>query len=90
MILFNQDRDLQMELYGDETFATIPIMACGDIMGINLYVTRDEHEMILLGTFDSPQEAIDEIENIQSCEDMVYLVNGYDSSIYEDEEIEGE
>lgn len=70
MLILNQDRDELVEYRGE--LYTLPAIFKKQLYGINLFL--GEH---LLGTFDSVQEAMEEIGKIQSCVREVYVISGY-------------
>lgn len=51
---------------------TRPAIFDGKVVGINLYSDND-----FLGTFDSPQEALDEMQHILHCKKLFCKVSGY-------------
>jgi hypothetical protein len=81
--IVNQDRDKIIEIGEDAVLYTKPVYApeSGNLWGINLYAGDS-----LLGTFDSVNEALREMEMIRACEFDTYHVTGY----YPDEDGEPE
>lgn len=71
MKLVTQDHDYIYD-YKGELMTSANWTHDGVYMGINLYDGNN-----FLGTFDSPQEAIDEINNILSCKHTVCIVGGF-------------
>ena len=69
MFIVNQDRDELVELSGP--LYTLPHIYNGIIMAINLYTSGR-----LLGSFDSVDEAMDEIDNIADCPADYYAIGG--------------
>ena len=53
---------------------TFPAIYQGYAFGINLFLQR-KLNLIMLGTFDTVQLAIDEIENIKNCEEEIYFIS---------------
>jgi hypothetical protein len=71
MMIVTQDRDYIYPCTGNlETSANWT--HDGVYMGINLYDGGR-----FLGTFDSPEEAIQEIKNIYNCKQKFYVVSGF-------------
>lgn len=71
-ILLTQDRDEAILYNPEQPLVTIPVIVDGKIFGINLMYNNH-----LLGTFDSCNEAIEEIGKIASSTDPVYCMSGY-------------
>jgi hypothetical protein len=70
LMIVTQDRDYIYPFTGElETSAN---WHDGVYMGVNLY----EHGKFL-GTFDCPEEAIQEINNIFNCKQRFYVINGF-------------
>ena len=69
MFIINQDRDELIELSGP--LYTLPLVFNGVVMAINLYTSGR-----LLGSFDSVEEAMDEIESIAECEADYCAIGG--------------
>ena len=70
MYIVNQDRDRSFWYNGN--LSTRPAIFNGVCVGINLYTDNN-----FLGTFDSPQEALNEMERIQACRTFKCYVEGY-------------
>lgn len=97
MIIWNQDRDIAIELFGDESevFYSLPSMFKANekniCMGINLYLARDRDVNVFLGTFDNLSDVCIELHNITSCTSDEYFISGYeDYDIWEDEDSDNE
>ena len=73
MIICNQDKTISVERNETDNFMTFPAIYQGYVFGINLFLQR-KLNLIMLGTFDTVQLAIDEIENIKNCEEDVYFI----------------
>lgn len=71
-ILITQDHDNAILYNSDDTLITAPAVSGGKIIGINLMYKNH-----LLGTFDSCNEAIEEINNIANSSNHVYCISGY-------------
>lgn len=74
MIICNQDKTISVEVDPDDVFMTFPRMYKGIFWGINLFLQR-KLNLIMLGTFDTVQLAINEIENIKNCEEEIYFIS---------------
>lgn len=70
MLIINQDRD-ELVLKTQPIY-TVPAIYNGKLFGINLF-----HEGVLLGTFDSVQETLDEMYRIETCADELCFVGGF-------------
>lgn len=79
MLIVNQDRDLVVAK--TQPLYTAPVIVSGSLWGFNLF-----HGGTMLGTFDSLEEAIAEMNAIEACTDEIYFVNGYCNG-EEDEEL---
>lgn len=77
MKIYNQDRDICLEFYGDETLFTLPVIFIDKCYGINLFISLGLKQQILLGTFDTVIEAAVEINKIQNCTDEIYFISQY-------------
>lgn len=69
MVLVNQDMDMYTA-YTKESTLVVAVVACNGVyFGYNLYC-----DDMMLGTFDSPERALEEVENIKDCKNPVYVV----------------
>lgn len=57
-----------------DNFMTFPAIYQGCVFGVNLFLQR-KLNLIMLGTFDTVQLAINEIENIKNCEEEIYFIS---------------
>jgi hypothetical protein len=71
MKIVTQDRDYVYE-YGGDLETSANWTHDGIYMGVNLYDSGR-----FLGSYDSPQEALDEINAILKCEHNIYVVGGF-------------
>lgn len=74
MIIYNQDKTISVERDETDNFMTFPAIYQGCVFGINLFLQR-KLNLIMLGTFDTVQLAINEIENIKNCEEEIYFIH---------------
>lgn len=74
MIIYNQDKTISVERDETDNFMTFPVIYQGCVFGINLFLQR-KLNLIMLGTFDTVQLAINEIENIKNCEEEIYFIH---------------
>lgn len=72
MIIINQDRDARISLQKKEDIKGQVIIKDNTYIGINL-VYKDK----ILGTFDTFEEFITELININNCTYRYYVVNGF-------------
>ncbi len=71
--IVNQDRDQIFEYFGQENdLYTVPVMSCGTLMGFDLML-KDK----LLGTFDSLETSILEMQRIIASREEIEIVDGY-------------
>lgn len=70
--MYIQDQDREHSYWYNGNLSTRPAIFNGVCIGINLYTDNN-----FLGTFDSPQEALQEMESIQACKTYKYTVKGY-------------
>ena len=73
MLIYSKDRDQTFNFAGENhNFHTDAKWYQGVCAGINLYC-----DDFMLGTFDTVQEIIDEIDAIYNCPGDIYYVSGY-------------
>lgn len=73
MVLVHQFRDTYVA-YSDQSVLIAALwVRDGIYFGWNLFCDN-----VLIGTFDSPQEAWSEIENVKFCAEPVYVVRSCD------------
>lgn len=75
MLIVNQDFEVSKAIEFNpqaDSLYTVPVAHKGIILGINLYCRQE-----MLGTFDSLNEAIEEINKIFSSPHHVYVISGY-------------
>lgn len=70
----NADRLITQLENETDNFMTFPAIYQGYVFGINLFLQR-KLNLIMLGTFDTVQLAINEIENIKNCEEEIYFIH---------------
>ena len=70
--ILTQDHDQIINFNEGDTIHTLPNVRKGVFYGINLYLRGK-----LLGTFDTVQEAKEEMENIVNCEHEYYCISGF-------------
>lgn len=70
--IVSQDRDHIFKFDPHAPICTLPIFHDGVFYGLNLMMGSK-----FLGTFDSPEEAVDEISRIYNCRQEIYAVRGY-------------
>ncbi|MES1923311.1 hypothetical protein MHBO_004866 [Bonamia ostreae] len=71
--LITQDHDAVIHYdKAHDALYTLPQITDGVYMGINLYCSSS-----FLGTFDSVQEAVMEIDKIQQCTELHYFINDF-------------
>lgn len=71
-IIVNQDQDNAIRFNPEMTLVTVPMLIDNKIMGINLMCDK-----WLLGSFDTPLEAVQVISAIINCKEKVYVVPGF-------------
>jgi len=74
MLIVNQDRDKAIEYSGE--LAVLPVVHNGRCWGANLIMG-----VTLLGTFDTQDEGLEEVDEIQSYQGDVYYVSGYSAEM---------
>jgi len=73
MLLINQDRDVAMMFNDREQAITAHLVYIkGEFIAVNLML-----DDVLLGTFDSLEEALIERGNIMECPYHIWYVSGY-------------
>jgi len=77
VFIVNQDREPDRIVCFHGALCTFPAMLKGRPIGINLYSGASLLDGHLLGTFDTVDEAMQEIENIFNCKKRFYCVRGY-------------
>lgn len=77
MIIINQDRDAVYTYNNGSVLMSAPALRNGTLYGFNLYID----ETALLGTFDSVQEIITELQRIMNAfndKTIIYQIMGYE------------
>ncbi|WP_027399828.1 hypothetical protein [Anaerovorax odorimutans] len=72
MYILNQDRDQLFFKSANKPLLWHEVFNNGVFYGCSLLLGKD-----LLGTFDSTEEVIKEVEQINSCKEEIYAVSGY-------------
>lgn len=70
--IVSQNRDYIFKFDPNAYICALPIFHGDIFMGVNLMMGSK-----FLGTFDSPEEAVDEISRIYNCRQEIYAVRGY-------------
>jgi hypothetical protein len=83
MYIINQDRNMVIQMTNPVVMA--PAIHGGKLVGFNLYATSGDNSY-LLGTFDTDDEAIAELNAIAESTEEYYFVNGF----YDDPELDDE
>lgn len=74
MFLINQDRDMVIQKTAPVVMA--PAIHAGKLVGFNLYTTSGD-STYLLGSFDTDDEAVEELDRIGASTEEYYFVDGY-------------
>lgn len=72
MYIIDQDHEKRYKFTEGDVLLTMPVFHNGALWCINLKLNNR-----LLGSFDSTQDAMDEITKICNCIDPYYIVRGY-------------
>lgn len=70
--IVNQDRDCIYHFNPDALIYTAPVIHSGLCMGNNLMMGN-----AFLGTFETPEEAMQEVSNIYNYAGEIYAVSGF-------------
>lgn len=85
MFIVDQDREQILRWTADFSFVTSPTYGENHVvLGFNLFMVNHK-ENYLLGTFESANEANQEVVNILSNESNIYVIDGYYPPINEKE-----